>query len=202
MSMKTCFCAFILSSLFLGCHSNKKSISTVASLIEDTSVSMVGEHKVPTESTIPADSVNFFAIKVKSSDLFATQDSIIKSLKVGETPNRYKTLVPGTYKVTLQKGEYLVVGWYQYYQFQDNPGNNNFLEFMVKLEDGVAMESTVSTIFPNAEQSEFALQPNPRMIPNDGVMGERLDLENFKYSVEGNEVTLQFPAYTDGRKFQ
>jgi hypothetical protein len=184
------------------CLGNKALAGSVANLSDESAVVMVGEHRLPVESTIPTDSVNFFAIKVKSPDLFASQDSIISALKTDETPNRYKTLVPGTYKVNLLKGEYLIIGRHQYYQFQSNPGRHNFLEFMVKLENGQVLESTVMTGYEPAEQSEFAVQSNPRFIPNDGVMGQRLELENFKYEVEGNEVTVSFPAYIDGRKFQ
>lgn len=171
-------------------------------MTSETPIALVGDHKLPVESTIPVDSVNFFAIKVKNQDLFASQASIINALSAGEGPNRYKTLVPGSYRVTLQEGEYLIIGRYHYYQFQNNPGRHNFLEFMVKLENGQAFESTVMTGYEPAEQSEFAAQPNPRFIPNDGVMGQRLDLAHFKYEVEGNEVTVNFPAYIDGRKFQ
>jgi hypothetical protein len=199
--MKTGLCALILSSFALGCHSSKKAVSDVSSLLDDTSIAMVGEHKLPMEETIPRDSVNFFAIKTKNPDLFATQSAIVEALKASETPNRYRTLVPGTYKAKLEKGEYLVLGWHQHYKFQENPGVNSFMEFMIKLEDGEAMESAVYSGFGPATQSDFAYQPNPRNMPQDGVMPDRIDLSNFKYSVSGNEVTLLFPAYVDGRTF-
>ncbi|HYX39482.1 MAG TPA: hypothetical protein VE954_40805 [Oligoflexus sp.] len=203
MPMKSALYSVALVILALGCHGSKKAKSKANEMVQENPISLIGDHKVPTEATIPVDSVNFFAFATTNADLWMTQSEIIKALKVEfASGHRYKTLVPGTYKTTLKKGEYLVVGWYQYYQFQRNPGKDTFLEFMIKLDDGVAMESTVSTVFVPAEQSEFMAQPNPRLMPHDGVMGQRIDMEKFKYTVEGNEVTLEFPNYIDGRKFQ
>ncbi len=199
MSIKSAFLALGFMALAFACHSKKGS--TVLSYLMPISsdVTLVGEHKKAIAAR--TDAVNFFILTTKNPDLFATQESIMKALKVTKGEYIFKTVLPGKYKVALKAGEYLITGWYTRYQSEGNNEQNTFMEYLVKIEGGKVFESTLSTVFTPAEQSEFVEVSSHRYIFNDGVVGQKIDLENFNYSVKNNEVTVEFPAYIDGRTF-
>ncbi len=145
----------------------------------------------------------FFLVKTTDRNLLDSYSSVIKTLTPKNPNDNMKTLVPGTYKIQLKKGEYIFTGSYWHYeQFGSGlPPYDNFIGGLYTIENGKLVASTGGTLSLQSSQSDFVAIPSPAQFMPNGVSEGSIDVSKFKISVSGDKLIVDFPQYTDGRSF-